>query len=53
MLQDVIEFRFIGSSLEKGVTNLAEVNNCYCAHCKSKQEFHNVEYCPIINNNFK
>lgn len=53
---DIIEFRFIDTfkfinmSLDKAVNNLAEVNNCFCAKCNSKQEIKNSNILPIDEN---
>jgi hypothetical protein len=56
IINDIIEFRFIDTfkfinmSLDKAVNNLAEVNNCFCAKCKSKQEIINTNILPINEN---
>lgn len=48
-----MEFRFIdtlnfiGTSLEKAVKNLAEVNNCYCSGCKKVQEIKGGKFLPV------
>lgn len=38
---------FVGTSLDKAVKNLAEVNNCYCSSCKKVQEMNEGYFLPI------
>ncbi len=51
-----MEFRFIdtlnfvGTSLEKAVKNLAEVNNCFCSKCNKVQEIFKGKFLPINAN---
>ncbi|VDO15181.1 unnamed protein product, partial [Brugia timori] len=53
MVPITVEFKFIdtlnfvGTSLDKAVKNLAEVNNCYCSSCKKVQAMKEGNFLPM------